>query len=150
MPTDTGYESSNVVQTLGFTTPTPTETPTATVTPNPTLIAALFAAATEVAKPPFQTTSFAVRAGTYYSFSFPLVQSGSTIEIQFTTTGGSNDVKFGIEGPTGAYVVDDGRVYGTQSVTYTVEQTGSYRLIFDNSYSIFTSKAVILRYRVYQ
>ncbi len=49
-----------------------------------------------------------------------------------------------VANPQTTRVLDDGRVSGTASFNYVAKLPGSYSLIFDNSFSTFSSKSVAL------
>ena len=71
--------------------------------------------------------------------------TGSRLEYQFRS---DLDIDVRLLDPMGAKLVGWGRVesFSTQSTTATM--TGVYALVFDNSFSLMTSKSVDLTYRV--
>lgn len=101
--------------------------------------------------------TFAVTAGCVQTFTVPaLSQStqtlalnqGDVVEGNITVTGGfTNDVNFNVTDPNGKTVVSFSRVTQTP-FSFQAETTGTYTLIFDNSFSLLTSRSVTLDYLV--
>jgi len=101
--------------------------------------------------------TFAVTAFCVQTFTVPaLSQStqtlslnpGDVVEGSLTVTGGlTNDINFNVTAPNGNTIVSYARVTQT-SFTFQAETTGTYTLIFDNSFSLLTSRSVMLDYLV--
>lgn len=53
-----------------------------------------------------------------------------------------------ITSPRTTNAVNDGRVTGSGSFDYTTDQSGTYTLVFDNSFSTFSTKSVAVSYTV--
>lgn len=75
------------------------------------------------------------------------LDKGSRIEGYFTVRGGNDDIRFSIKDPYGSVILNAGTITGRGDFAFTAESTGAYTMYFDNSYSIFTSKAVFLSYQ---
>ena len=69
------------------------------------------------------------------------MQAGQRMEGRFTVKGG--DIGFAIKKPSGGYAMNDGRVPDRAFAILALE-TGTYTLVFDNSYAPGTAKAVDL------
>ncbi|MBI4330610.1 MAG: protein kinase [Chloroflexi bacterium] len=81
---------------------------------------------------------------------FVSVDSGDRLTGTFTISGGSgNDISFLIKDPTGNTVLTVGRVSTNWQFDFVCLFTGSYQLVFDNSFSSVSNKAVNLNLKVY-
>ena len=99
--------------------------------------------------PDYKSDTVTVPAGKLYTFSFPNIKAGNILEGYFITTGGNNDVGFRIQSPSGGYLLDLSRVTGRYDFHIVATRDGPYVLIFDNGFSVVTSKIVNLMYRAY-
>ncbi len=100
----------------------------------------------------FATTGFCAQIFTVPALSqttqpFTLNQ-GDVVEGNITVTGGlTNDINFNVTDPNGNTIVTLSRV--TQSpFSFQAETSGTYTLIFDNSFSLLTSRSVTFDYLV--
>jgi hypothetical protein len=101
--------------------------------------------------------TFAVAACCVQTFTVPaLSQStqtftlnqGDVVEGNITVTGGlTNDINFNVTDPNGNTIVSFARVTQTP-FSFQAQTTGTYSLIFDNSFSILTTRSVTLDYLV--
>ncbi len=96
---------------------------------------------------PYQDRNFTVSPGQQYTISIDLRQ-GAVIEGYLTVIGGNNDVRFYIKDSYGNIVLDKNRVTDRYDFSYTAASAGFHTMYFDNSFSIFTGKQVLLHYRV--
>ena len=106
------------------------------------LIAACGVAATPTPVP-WETTTFKVPAGNEYRLALP-VPAGARIEYKFNA---DLDINVWLLDPLGNRMVGADRVERA-SGRGTAKSLGTYVLLFDNSYSLFTGKSVNLTYRV--
>jgi hypothetical protein len=91
--------------------------------------------------------TFTVPARSTSTVTLPLNQ-GDAVEGNITVTGGlNNDVNFNITDPNGETVVSYSLVTQTP-FSFQAETTGDYTLIFDNTFSLLTSRSVTLDYLV--
>src|SRR5438132_1593800 len=58
----------------------------------------------------------------------------------------SGDVGFSLSDPQGRVLLQPGRVSGVYQFWFTAVSDGQYLLTFDNSFSIFTGKDVLIRW----
>ncbi|MBI4330611.1 MAG: emp24/gp25L/p24 family protein [Chloroflexi bacterium] len=78
------------------------------------------------------------------------VNSGDRLTGTFTISGGSgNDINFLVKDPTGNTVLSGGRVSKNWQFDFVCLSTGSYQLVFDNSFSNVSNKAINLNLKVY-
>ena len=91
---------------------------------------------------PFKNQSFKVPAGTEHKIIFNL-PAGATVEYRFQS---SPDIDVRFEDPSGNRLASLSRAY-SGSGGVTVNSLGTYALVFDNSFSLFTGKDVNLTYR---
>ena len=99
--------------------------------------------------PTTQQQSFAV-APNQIKTVYISVNSGDRLAGSFSIQGGSgNDVNFSIKDPSGNTVSNGGKVSGNWQFDFTCASTGSYQLVFDNSFSIVSNKAINLTTTVY-
>ena len=107
---------------------------------------------TSGAVPDYHTDSFVVAPGSYYTVTvvtkMPAGATG-TIEGYFLVDGGNNDVDFRVRSPDGTYLENPGRVRDRFQFHYTIHEAGPYTFFFDNGFSLFTGKHVILETRAY-
>ena len=120
-------------------TPLPTSTRVPTLTPAPMLTPASVAT-----PPPFETTSFKVDARNEYRVSFQL-NEGSTLELEFEA---DLDINVILLGPLETELERWDRVERLSGHSVKADQDGDYVLVFDNSFSMLTPKAVHLRTRI--
>jgi hypothetical protein len=99
--------------------------------------------------PPYQTETITVPPGQFSTVTLDGVRAGQTLEGYFVAHGGNDDVGFQIQSPSGGYLVRIGRVSGRDDFHYRAPADGPYVLVFDNSFSIITSKTVTVEYRAY-
>jgi uncharacterized integral membrane protein len=91
--------------------------------------------------------TFQVSASNTMMYVFDL-NSGRKITGSFSVEGGNNDINFKVTDPVGNNIIDLGRVDGGSSFEFTANRDGNYTVIFDNSFSISTSKTVTMSYDV--
>ena len=118
-------------------TPTPTHTPTHTPTPTPTHTP------TPTPTPISRQITFKVGAGDTYQIPID-VRVGTEISYRFTV---DLDLDFRIVDPYDSLLRQIPRVKRADG-SLIAKFEGRYRLIFDNSFSLFTSKTVNLNYVV--
>ncbi len=92
---------------------------------------------------PFKDTSFKVPAGNEYQLSLSMT-AGSTFEYRFQS---DLDINVRIIDPFGDSMVSWERVLENSGTTMA-NVTGVHQVVFDNSFSLFTSKTVQLSYRM--
>ena len=90
------------------------------------------------------STSFNVKAGETHEIPLD-VETGYEIAYRFKTE--ENDLNFGISDPLGNFVATELRVESGDG-RIVANDSGRYTLVFDNSFSIFTSKDVTLDYAI--
>lgn len=76
--------------------------------------------------------------------------AGETIEGYLKVKGGNDDIRFYINDPSGARVLDVKRVQERYDFAYMAGSEGSYALNFNNGFSFMTGKHVCLHYRIRQ
>ena len=76
------------------------------------------------------------------------LNSGRKVTGSFSVEGGNNDITFKVTDPVGNTIIDLGRVAGGSSFEFTANRDGNYTVIFDNSFSISTTKTVTMSYDV--
>lgn len=91
--------------------------------------------------------TFTVPALSQTTQTFTLNQ-GDVVEGNITVTGGlTNDINFNVTDPNGNTIVSLSRV--TQSpFSFQAGTSGTYTMIFDNSFSLLTSRSVTFDYLV--
>lgn len=88
------------------------------------------------------------------------VNAGNMLTGAFSVQGGiGNDINFSVEDPQGNLITNKGRVFtqwwlqGKVSTEFRSDlvcaSTGSYQLVFDNSFSTFSNKVINLTVTVY-
>ena len=93
---------------------------------------------------PTKTVSFKISAGDQYVVNLDM-SAGSRLEFRFTS---DLDINFQLLGPLrGAPLGNYPRV-GQVNHEYVARDSGTHSLVFDNSFSLLTSKSVRLTYRV--
>jgi hypothetical protein len=101
-------------------------------------------------KPPVTKQAALTVAAGESSVYFISVNAGDRLTGTFTISGGSgNDVNFSVKDPTGNTVLTGGRVSRNWQFDFVCASTGSYQLLFDNSFSLVSNKAVNLNMTVY-
>jgi hypothetical protein len=68
-------------------------------------------------------------------------QQGAVLEGTYTVTGGNSDVGVALVGTGGAVIMNSGRVSGSGQIRQRLPM-GQYAVVFDNQFSVFTSKSV--------
>ena len=101
--------------------------------------------------------SFATLALCVQTFTVPALSKstqtltlnqGDVVEGNITVTGGlTNDINFNVTDPNGNTIVSFARVTQTP-FSFQAETTGTYTMIFDNTFSILTTRSVTLDYLV--
>jgi hypothetical protein len=77
------------------------------------------------------------------------LQTGQKFTGSLAISGGSgNDINFRVTDPTGATILNLGRVSVGGSFDFTAQESGAYTLYFDNSFSLLSSKTVSLTYDI--
>jgi hypothetical protein len=95
-----------------------------------------------------QVKNTAIDAGYTNTLTFNLSQ-GDHFSGSISITGGSgNDINFKITNPQGTLIADYGRVSQGRSFDFQADQSGAYKLVLDNSFSLFSSKSVAVTYDV--
>lgn len=107
---------------------TPTPVPTWTPTPTPVPIS--------------KSASFKVPAGDTYEVSVIPPWDGASVQGFMQT---DLDINFLIKDPLGNSLADWGRVTSTD-FSFRTQSRGTYKLVFDNTFSVFTSKNVSVSY----
>ncbi len=91
--------------------------------------------------------TFTVPAGSSEQVSLNL-NGGDSVTGTISVSGGSgNDVNFKITDSNGNIISSQDRITST-SFSFTASTSGTYKLSFDNSFSVFSSKSVSLDYSV--
>ena len=75
------------------------------------------------------------------------MSKGKVLEGYLTVRGGNDDIRFYIKDSYGNKVLDI-EVKGRYDFSYTAISEGFHTLYFDNSFSLFTGKQVLMHYRV--
>ncbi len=96
---------------------------------------------------PYNVSAVHVPTGTSSKLSWQSLSAGATMDGYFVV-GGDKDVGFSLVGPDGLTVFNPGRIKGPYAFSVPIVRTGAYAMVFDNSYSIFTSKNITAYYRV--
>jgi hypothetical protein len=135
--------------------PTPTPMPTAALTPTPTLAPTPIPLPTVAPTPTSATTTtirFNVLTGLGQSGIARVagyIQSGMNVNGSFTVTqGGSRDIIFYIKGPTDSIIWGSSsgpRTSDYGSFSFTATLSGTYTLVFDNTFSLFADKHITLQ-----
>jgi hypothetical protein len=94
-----------------------------------------------------EVETFQVSTSNSKMYVFDL-NSGRKVMGSFSVDGGNNDVNFKVTDPVGDTIIDLGRVAGGGSFEFTASRDGNYTVIFDNSFSVSTSKTVTMSYDV--
>ncbi len=95
-----------------------------------------------------QVENVQVNAGYTNTLTFNL-DSGDRVTGSISITGGSgNDINFKITNPSGTTIADYGRVSQGRSFDFQADQSGAYKLILDNSFSLFSSKSIAVTYDI--
>jgi hypothetical protein len=77
------------------------------------------------------------------------LDSGQQFTGSLSISGGSgNDINFWITDPTGATILNLGRVSQGRSFDFTAQASGAYTFYFDNSFSLLSTKTVSLTYDI--
>jgi hypothetical protein len=77
------------------------------------------------------------------------LQTGQKFTGSLAISGGSgNDINFWVTDPTGATILNLGRVSQGGSFDFTAQASGAYTLYFDNSFSLLSSKTASLTYDI--
>ena len=93
---------------------------------------------------PFKDISFKVSAGSEYRVSLSM-DASSRLEFQFQS---DLDINVQMLDPIGGSLGRWDRVDALSGTSITAKTDGVHLLVFDNSFSVFTGKAVDLKYRV--
>ena len=142
-------KDGNTVWTLGDSYPprlsitvastTPALTPTPTYNPMPT--------STETTTIRFNVLTGFGQSGIGKVSGY--IHTGENVSGSFTVTqGGSKDIIFYILGPTGTVVWGSSsgpRTYNYGTFSFSATQSGTYTLVFDNTFSSFTDKHITLQ-----
>jgi hypothetical protein len=89
-------------------------------------------------------TNADVPAGTCYTLSRVLVE-GAREYGSFKVVGSyNNDIIFYISDPSGATILNYGRVSGGRDFEFRAYKGGAYTLYFDNSFDAYSAKAITL------
>lgn len=81
---------------------------------------------------------------------FISASAGDRLAGSFSVQGGSgNDVNFLIKDPSGNTVVNGGRVSNNWQFDFVCASTGSFQIVFDNSFSVISNKAINLTTTLY-
>ena len=74
---------------------------------------------------------------------------GSQVKGQIDISGANNDIYFYILDSTGTRVFDAGRIYNTYAFYWEAPKNDYFRLVFDNSMSLITTKHVNWGFSLY-
>lgn len=97
---------------------------------------------------PYQEKSFTVSAMSEQPLSFELSRGDSLEGYVQVVSGGNLDIQFWVTDPYGERIYQaPGRVKGRHNFIFKAMDNGYYTLHFNNSFSLLTDKAVILKYR---
>lgn len=98
---------------------------------------------------PYHEKSFTVPAMHEQLLSLELSAGDSLEGYVQVVSGGNLDIRFWVTDPYGKKIYQaPGRVEGRHGFIFKVMAGGYYTLHFDNSFSLLTDKAVILKYRL--
>ena len=122
-----------------------TAVPTSTPTPIPTFTAMPTSTATTTIK--FNVLTGWGQSGIGKVSGY--THTGENVSGSFTVTqGGSKDIVFYIRGPADTVVwgsISGPRTYNYGTFSFTAAQSGTYTLVFDNTFSSFTDKHITLQ-----
>lgn len=77
------------------------------------------------------------------------LDEGEKFSGSLTISGGANnDIDFWITNPNGNTILNLGRVSQGTTFEFTAQESGAYTFHFDNGFSLFSTKTVILSYDV--
>jgi len=74
--------------------------------------------------------------------SLPNIRGGDAVRIEFTVRGGNNDIYFSVMDPDGYYIYGPTLVYYSYSYEFVAKKSGEHIAVFDNRFSLITSKYV--------
>jgi len=95
-----------------------------------------------------ETDTIEIPAGTSRIVPLSLNQWDKVTGSLSVSGGWGNDIDFWVEDPSDETILNLGRVSGSGSFEFSASQTGTYELHLSNSFSIFSSKTVTLKYDV--
>lgn len=99
--------------------------------------------------PDYQAKTVTVPARTRYTLSFDQMRPRMVIEGYFVVQDANLDIGFTVKDPSGVSNLQLNRVSGRYDFRVPVQREGTYLLVFDNSYSMLTSKLLTVYYRAY-
>jgi len=76
------------------------------------------------------------------------LNTGQKFTGSLAISGGGEDINFRVVDPSGAAIVNLGRVTSGANFDFTAQESGAYTLHFDNSFSLFSTKTVSLTYDI--
>jgi hypothetical protein len=77
------------------------------------------------------------------------LNAGMNIEGSISVTGGSgDDIDFWVTDPAGNKILDFGRVSQGTHFEFAANEDGAYSFHFDNSFSVLSTKNVVLTYEI--
>jgi len=91
---------------------------------------------------PMNPTVFDVKPGEGWVYTIYNVKKDEIVHIEFSVSGGSNDIDFYIKDPSGGYIYGPLRVYNGLSYEFKATESGNYEFVFDNTFSLATTKRV--------
>ncbi|MEJ2242099.1 MAG: emp24/gp25L/p24 family protein [Candidatus Bathyarchaeota archaeon] len=95
-----------------------------------------------------EVETFNVDAGNENIFTLSL-HAGMNVEGTISVTGGNgNDIDFWITDPSGNIVLDAERVSQETHFDFAANENGKYNLHFNNSFSILSTKNVVITYEI--
>jgi len=106
----------------------------------------ILAACREVAQKvvPYTDESFTIGPGQAQTLTARLERGG---HVEGDVTVRENDIRFYIKDPQNKVVFDTGRFSGKKEFYFAASTDGFYTLYLDNTYSLFTSKVVLIHWR---
>lgn len=96
--------------------------------------------------PAYRDTSIAVGGLSTQTLSITM-SKGKTLEGYMTVRGGNDDINFYLKDSYGSKVLNVS-VKGRYDFSYKATSDGYHTAYFDNTFSFFTGKEVLLHYRV--
>jgi len=94
-----------------------------------------------------EVKSFTVSGLSTQTMTFNL-EKGNIVTGSLSVTGGNDDINFAIKDPSGKEIITKRTIYKGGNFSFVAKRDGAYTLVFDNSFSLITSKSVQVTYDV--
>lgn len=92
-------------------------------------------------------SSFSISAGNVKNLPISLT-TGQRVTGSLAISGGSDDIDFWVENPSGTQIILEDRVFNGHNFSFVATTSGSYTLFLDNTISTFTTKTVTVTYSI--